>query len=240
MTRPHPTRRRVGAALAGFAMVAAGCSGDAEPTGPETEPPAAYQQPPEDLCEQLQVEEVLQRWELSVPGRHEPSTDYRTERVWWYVRCSFAGRADGGRFATELEEFQPSGGVTLRIYHEAADAASRYEQTDRGYSQRAEEHEEGAGEFEASATTTDMAGWWDAGVSLELAGELDPAGYTVGDFEITSLAMERLVRHENLVAQAYVEALSPTGQVQEASALLRELLPTLLDEAVDHLPRTTR
>lgn len=228
MMSSHRTRRRVAAALAAFAFIAAGCGDDAEPVSDP--PPAGYQQPPEDLCEQIRFDEVLRQGNLGEPPSYEtPPPDYRTERVWWEVRCKFASVAEDGRFTTELGEFGPRGGLELSIYHEAADAAGRYD-----------DYAGGLFEGEEGTEPVEVTGWWDAGVSVTLTEELDPEDFAdLDDFEITSLDARLLVRHENLVALAYMNAAYVSAEdVDEASALLQEILVALLDETVEHLPRT--
>lgn len=231
--------RRTAAVAAALATVAA-CTNEPDPE-PQPEPPATYQQPPEDLCERVRFDEVRQRWDLTVPELHEPTSTYETERDWWYARCHFVGVAVDDRFSTKLDrEFRPRGAVEVRVFREVAEAIDVYEQDAHTTYRRAENAEstDPTTDVEITASTAEISGWWDTGVSLEVTEELDPDDFVVGDFQITSLSEQQLMRHENLVAQVYLRALSPTGEAGEAAALLQELAAALIDEMVEHLTRT--
>lgn len=224
MTRPYRIRHLAALAASAVAL-AAGCSAEDDP--PDESPPTGYQQPPEDLCAQVQYDELGQQWDLPTPPGHEPGVDYQSERAWWVVRCGFAGQAEDGRFETEFGEFQATGAGMFWVYHEVDDAVEKYDQDAASYFERPEEGE-----------PEEVTGWWDTGVSVALAEELDPNDFTLGDFEVTGLDHRLLVRHENLVAMMYLDARSPTGDADEASALLAEIAAAMLDEAVQHLPYT--
>lgn len=228
MKRSYLTRDRVVAAIAAAVLAAvAGCDAGDDSTDPEPTLPAGYQQPPEDTCDRAQFDQLRQRWDLTALPGHEPATDYQTERVWWYVRCGFAGQATGGRFETELGKFSATGAATLYVYHDTAEAVEKYDQDLAGYIERPED-----------GVPAEVTGWWDTGASVLIAEKLDPEDTTLDDFEVTSLDHRLLVRHENLVALVYLDARSPTEDTDAAGALLEEIAAALLDETVAPLPRT--
>lgn len=233
MMSRYPLRRRTLAALLtiGFTVGASGCEREPieEPATPQ--PHAVYQQPPQDLCERARFEDVLRRLEFSVPTADERGTDNQASEFRWYVNCGFAGVAEDGRFGTAFGDFGATGAVSLSVYFEVEDAVDNYDQLARG---RIEHHAERV----PGASTAEVTGWWHTGVSLELPEELDPDNYTLGDFEVTSVGVEWLVRHENLVANVYARGLAPTDDSAEAAAVLHDVVAAMLDESVDHLTLT--
>jgi hypothetical protein len=224
----RPRTRLLVAALAASAVaLTAGCAAD-DDDAPDEAQLTGYQQPPEDLCEQVRYDELGRQWDLTTPPGYEPGEDYQTARVWWVVRCDFAGQAEDGRFETEFGEFRPAGSGMFWVHHDVEDAIERYDQDAASYFERP-----------VGAEPAEVTGWWDTGVSVALVEELDPHEFTLGDFEVTRVDRLLLVRHENLVALMQLHARSPTEDVDEVSALLQEIVAAMRDEAVGHLPRDT-
>jgi hypothetical protein len=225
--RLHQTRAAAAVAVVILVIVAGGCGGDQAP--PEPDPRPRYEQIPEDLCLQVRLEEVAERFDLSMVPWYERTSDYRTEPTHWYEVCWFESRAEDGRFATELGYFEPGGSVQVEVYHELAEAAEAYDQD-------ADSYFPPRGGQAAGATPAEVSGWWDSGVALEYSQALDPDLVVMDeDSEISRLNVMRLIRHENLVVLAGLDAVAPTEDVAEAFELLRELVGALIDEAVEHL-----
>lgn len=226
--RPRTTRLRAATAVA-LMVINGGCG--AENPAPQPEPKPRYAQIPRDLCERLRFGDLFTRLGLSPVSSYEPGSDYRTERTYWWERCSFIGQARDGRFATKLGDFRPSGAVEVQVHHDVAGAEKAYDQDAENYFDYREKNVPGT-------TTTDLPGWWgESGRSLEWVRVLNPDDYTLGDFAATRVDVTHLIRHENLVVMVYGGAVSPTRDTAEALALLHELATALIDEAATQLGR---
>jgi hypothetical protein len=208
-------------------IVASGCDGGQAP--PEPEPQPRYQQIPRDLCDRLRVDEVAERFDLSMAPSYERTSYYKTEPTYWRESCSFDGRTEDGRFGTE---FRPGGPVAVEVYHEVADAQEAYDEYAWSEFEFREEHETGA-------TTAELTGWWDSGISLEWVRQMKPADPLEGDSKVTDLIVQQLVRHENLVVRGSLAVYPPAQGAAEVFALLQDLTHALIDEAVEHLTLTT-
>jgi hypothetical protein len=229
--RLNKTRAGTAVAVAIFVMIAAGCSGGEDQAPPEPDPGPRYEQIPEDLCDRVRVEEVAERFDLVMAPWYERRSRYSTQPTHWFESCRFEGRAEDGQFATELGDFEPNGSVQVETYHEVAEAVEAYDQEANNIPL--------PGGQQPGATTAEVAGWWDSGVSMEYAQALDPDYVNIDeDSKISSLKAVQLVRHENLVMLAWQDAVAPTEDVAEAFALLHELVGALIDEAVEHLSLT--
>ncbi|WP_123601769.1 hypothetical protein [Micromonospora sp. Llam0] len=210
-------------------VVAAGCGAGGPTPPPESNP--RYEQIPEDLCDRLRFEEVFDRFTLDLAPSHQDGSDYRTERSYWRVRCDFGALAPDERFTTEFGEFQPSGAVQVRVYHDLTGAVQAYNQDVANYIDLPEE-------TGPNPITADLAGWWgDSGRSLQTALVLDPDDFTLGDFAASQLDVTHLIRHDNLVMMVYAGAVAPTGETAEAVTLLHDLAEALIDETASHLDR---
>jgi hypothetical protein len=224
-------RPRVATAAA-LVIIAGGCDGGEAPPEPEPDPQPRYQQIPTDLCKRLRVEEVAERFGLSMAPSYERTSYYKTEPTHWRESCSFDGRAEDGRFATEFDDFRPGGPVAVEVYHEVAEAQEAYDQYAWSEFEFREDHESGA-------TTAELIGWWDSGISLEWVREMKPVDPLEGDSKVTDLIVQQLIRHENLVVRGSLAAFPPAEGTAEVFALLHDLTRALIDEAVEHLTLTT-
>ncbi|MFY1631670.1 hypothetical protein ACN27F_00075 [Solwaraspora sp. WMMB335] len=210
-----------------LATVTGGC-GVGDPT-PQLDPRPRYEQIPEDLCDRLPFEDVLAPFGLILAPAHEPNSDYRAERTYWWNHCAFVALAPNGRLATKLGEFQPSGAVQVRVYHDVAGAVEAYAQNVYNYVDLRKE-------TLPDATAAEISGWWgQTGMSLETVEVLDPDNFTVGDFAASHVDVTHLIRHDNLVLMVYGDAIAPAGSKTEVFALLHDLIDALIDETAVHL-----
>jgi hypothetical protein len=151
-------RRYVNQAVTTVVLAAtiAGCVADSGDSDTDPQPSAAasvqYATPPEDLCDRVRFDDVLEEWGFYPPSWHEPGRDYRVNRTYWFVRCDFMGLAEDGRFETVFGEFRPRGSVAVRIHHDIAGAVEDYEMDDYNYFRRP-----------VGSGPVSVTGWWDTG-----------------------------------------------------------------------------
>ncbi|WJK33182.1 hypothetical protein [Solwaraspora sp. WMMA2065] len=153
-------------------------------------------------------------------------------RTHWSAACAFVAHAPDGRLTTKLGAFEPVGGVQVRVYDDVPGAVEAYNQDAARYVDLWKDTTPGT-------TTADLTGWWeDSGLSFETVQDLDANSTTAGGgLGATQIDITHLVRDENLIVMAYVQALTPTAETDTALALLHDLTDTLTDETARRLGR---
>ncbi|WJK33111.1 hypothetical protein [Solwaraspora sp. WMMA2065] len=229
----NPTTSRRGilaACLAAVLMsVAGGCGTDTEDPRPDPTPP--YDEMPQNLCNRLRSEDLFRRFGLTLAPALDHHTTYSVGRTHWFANCIYVAHATDGRFTTKLGGFEPVGGIQVRVYDDVPGAVEAYNQDAIRYVDLWDDTTPGT-------TTADRTGWWeDSGISFETVEDLDANSTTGGGLGATQIDITHLVRDENLVVMAYVQALTPTAETDTALAFLHDLTDTLTDQTARRLGR---
>lgn len=224
---PHPLmamRYRLAGALVAVLMLTAACASEQQPAPAED---GGYESTPE-LCALLGINDIAAQFDLAPTPWHEPSHHYSAGPSSWRASCRVSVWSEDGRFATDFEEFRPSGLVSTRVFHDPADAQDAYDNVERTFANWLTAHQ--------GASTGPLDGWWDNGASFQSVHVLDPDDHDLTDPDAGRIIAIRAVHHRNLVIETSLTALSPTGDIEHALTLLHAFTGALTDTAVDHLP----
>lgn len=223
------TRPSVTLAALALVVVVSGCeSNDAAPQG--SAPVPQYQQTPKEICVELQLEAIFEKFDLNLPSDFQPDSGPRTERTHWRQLCTFVAYGNDERYSTSLGEFRPIGTVQVRVYQDLASAEAAYDQDAQNYFDLPQERD-------PDTTTADLTGWWgDSGRSLTTAKVPNPDHLSSG-IVVHEVHVIQLIRHGNLVLMADSKAIVPLPDTAAVTALLKDLTSALIDESVTHLDR---
>jgi hypothetical protein len=207
---------------------ASGCRSASPPESEPTPDPGPHYQPVSaEFCRHVRVDDIAERFHLSVPSWFDPSGRLFESEYFTRMMCPFRAVAVDDRFATEEDRFTPIGGMDIETFPERAGAQL--------------EHESGAHNFEldresGNATVASVEGWWEEGLSRAYAEEeelLEDDGGSVYRADVTYD-----VYRANVHIEASLRAYPYSRDIAEVTQILHELVRALLDEAVSHLTLT--
>lgn len=183
-----------------------------------------YEAPPEDLSDRVRFGDVAAQWGLHQPSSGRPGADWNAHRTYWYARCDVVLQADDARFLTSFGNFRLRGSVTLRVHHDVPAAVEEHARNVHRYVER-----------QKDVRSTDVTGWWDAGVVGTVRKQMIPYLSSPGEPGAASLRSRLLVRHGNLVATSYAQAETSFSGERQATGQLESIVTALLEETVRHL-----
>jgi hypothetical protein len=189
----------------------------------------SYQPFSNGLCGLLRIEDFVAEYDLALPSTYEPSDSYFEDRKGREIFCHFATVSDSDRFATLVTRFEPAGGVLVKVFQDPADTRSEYR---RG----ADAFERGRESIDA--TLGPAAGWWDEGENAESVRDQSIERFDEPDEVVSNIIITYIAYHENLYLHTSLDATSDPEDVEEATAVLHEMVRALMDEAVSHLTLT--
>jgi hypothetical protein len=211
--------------LATVAVLAAGI-GACRPDPPlelSPEPAPRYQPVPRDLCTRLRVEDLAERFDLTLVPWYEPRTDYSEPPGWWAMSCSFPTLGGADQFTTIVGGLDPRGSVSVKVYRDPEDAAEQYLLDTGSYQER-----------QPDAPAASIEGWWDEGMSGEIV-EPVPQGSHPEDPHASHLRLTYFIYHRNLLLEADLDGWSANGEVDEARDALYEIMDAFIEETFAHL-----
>jgi hypothetical protein len=185
----------------------------------------------------MSIDEIAERFDLSVPSSLDPAGTYFDETGhtrYTRTHCLFRAVAINDRFATEAWQFEPGGSVGIRVYEEPEVARREYDSLTDTLARRSENPCTMRCERQ-DARVVPVGGWWDQGEYLE---HIEDLGTPDGIGPASYVELVYGVYRGNLLVEAAIRAEPHSGSVDEATAVMHDLVRALLDEMVSHLHLT--